>query len=124
MSTLRLGVEITSVEPAGDLVYVEGRGESGVQLGLYLRAGLLAARAGQRVTLTIEAAEQAAPSLRERMQRAPPTEAARSSAATAASEPGEASKVMLAAIFGTPTGGETSERDVMDEMDALFGRRR
>lgn len=128
MAALRLELEISTVEPSGDMVFVEGHGPGGVQLGLMLPASMLAARVGQRLAVSVEAAASP-PTMRERMARAssPATESPRSAAtsppASADSAPQNMTDVVLAAVFGTSPTAE-SERDVNEEMDALFGRRR
>lgn len=92
MSVLRLDVEVTAVDPAGDMVFVEGRAPDGTQLAVILSATLLRGSAlapGQRVQVTLElpsattTAPAPAPSLRERMTR-PATSGAPATARTAA----------------------------------------
>ncbi|MCY0994791.1 hypothetical protein OV203_47130 [Nannocystis sp. ILAH1] len=129
MAALRLELEITTVEPSGAMVFVEGHAPGGVQVGLMIPTGTLAARVGQRLAVSLEAAMQSsAPSMRERMAR-PTATAATTSSGTPASTPstGSASQAMtdvvLAAVFGSSPAAER-ERDVNEEMDALFGRRR
>lgn len=132
MTALRLEIEVSTVDVTGDTTFVEARGPDGVQLGMVLRTGSLGARVGQRLAVTIEA--QAAPSLRDRMGRSAPAPAEGSSAtppvAATRSPPSntnsaqDASSMVMAAILGKkPGGSEAPERDVLDEMDALFGKR-
>lgn len=91
MSVLRLDVEVTTVDPAGDMVFVEGRAPDGTQLAVNLSAAALRGSAlapGQRVQVTLELPSATttapAPSLRERMAR-PATGAAAGAPATARS---------------------------------------
>lgn len=85
-------------------------------------------RVGQRLAVSLDALDAvSAPSMRERMGRpATATEgsaATPSAAATAGSREQALTDVVLAAVFGTSPAAER-ERDVNEEMDALFGRRR
>lgn len=122
MAALRTEIEITAVDPSGDMVFVEGRGPGGVQLGLLVAAGSLPARVGQRIAVSIEVVTQAAaPSMRERMTR--PTATADPRAAAAGAPAQNRTDVVLSAILGVSPGAER-ERDVDDEMDALFGLRK
>ncbi|PCC69313.1 hypothetical protein SAMN02745121_09182 [Nannocystis exedens] len=128
MAALRLELEITTVEPSGTMVFVEGQAPGGVQVGLMLPAGTLATRVGQRLAVSVETLNAAsAPSMRERMARTETPRSAASGTAATAAAPGSTSAdmtdVVLAAVFGTSPAAER-ERDVNEEMDALFGRRR
>lgn len=121
MNSLRLDVELTTVEPAGAWTFVEGRAADGAQIALYLAAESLrgsALAAGQRVALTLElpaATTAAPPPLRERMARP----AAAAPKAAASPEPEAA---LISSIFGERAPVADHERDIDDEMDALFGR--
>jgi hypothetical protein len=130
MAALRLELEITTVEPSGTMVFVEGHAPGGVQVGLMIPPSTLTARVGQRLAVSLETLG-AASSMRERMVRptAVTTDAPRSatttpstSAATAGSTQEARTDAVLAAVFGTSPAAER-ERDVNEEMDALFGRR-
>ncbi|MFZ6179880.1 hypothetical protein [Nannocystis pusilla] len=128
MAALRLELEITTVEPSGTMVFVEGHAPGGVQVGVMIPAGTLLVRVGQRLAVSLDALDTAsAPSMRERMGRsAAATEgsaATSSPAATTGSREQALTDVVLAAVFGTSPAAER-ERDVNEEMDALFGRRR
>ena len=142
MTSIRLDMELTTLDATGALVYVEAHAASGAQVGLYLTpetaAQLGALAAGQRLALTLELpAQAAAPSLRERMQ---PTRAAsptprsaatattpplaRSSATTTPPTRTDHSAAFMASILGKPSGENVIERDIDDEMDALLGRKK
>lgn len=116
MSSIRLDVELTTVDPAGETVYVEGRAPDGTQIALYLLAASVrgsALAAGKRVTVTLElpaaATAPPGPSLRERMGRA---SAATSGAAsgTAASGAPVAAAATSAGANGPAAGGAVGTR--------------
>lgn len=142
---VRLDLELTTIEPAGDMVYLEGRAADGAQVALYvspvaLRGSSLAA--GQHVSIVLElpaATSAAPPPLRERMARsavagAPATARASATprAATTAAPPTAAPPTggtprsasdAILSLLGKPSAGTgLGERDVDDEMDALLGR--
>ena len=130
---MRLDIELTTIDPNGELAYLEGRGADGQQLGLYLRAPALAQLGalapGQRLTLTLEPAPASVPSLRERMAgpaapRLAATPAPAPAPARAAPPRVEQTAAILAAVLGPPRRGAEPIRDVDDEMDALFGRKK
>ncbi len=146
----RIDMKIIALEPqANGLTLLEGRATDGTDVAVTVRVvEPLAVGDWMTVALITEpsAAQPAAPalSMRERMQArargAAPTSAAPRSAVTAgsagapASAAGDASSLLLSSILGSRAGtGKTSntpdnfdnsplvERNVDDEMDALFG---
>jgi hypothetical protein len=138
---LRIDLEVVTVERlGGDLLYIEGRTSDGNQAAFNLRAAVFdgaAPQVGQRLALTLTAAQAAAPSLRERMQAsrvqmapsqsaapqtaAPPLTAARASSAAPRQD---TTGGLLAGILGnniSPMRAAVGERDVDDELNALLG---
>ncbi|MBZ5708227.1 hypothetical protein [Nannocystis pusilla] len=124
MAALRLELEITTVDPSGTMVFVEGHAPGGVQVGAMIPAGSLPARVGQRLVVSLDALDAtSAPSMRERMGRSSAaTERSASTPPGAATAQQAMTDVVLAAVFGS--SATERERDVNEEMDALFGRRR
>lgn len=105
---LRLDLEVTTIEPAGDMVYIEARAPGGAQVALYLPPSALVGvslTVGQRVPLALElpaSAKQAAPPpLRERMSRSPAT-ASTSAAGAAGAAPRSAPTTTRATSTAPP----------------------
>ena len=121
MTALRLELEISAVDPSGDMVFVEARGPGGVQVGLMVAAASFPVKVGQRLSVALETPTSAAPSMRERMGRSA-SSATANTAPPATTRTTDQSDLVLSAILGSSPSAER-ERDVEDEMDALLGRR-